>query len=46
MSHAWLGNNGMNYEMGGTILSKTREGTYRVTMNAKKIVSEQCRMAD
>ena len=38
----------MNYEMGGTILSRPqdREGKYfEVTMNANMKVSEQCRIA-
>ena len=36
----------MNYEMGGTILSKTVKEKYlRVTMNANMKVSEQCRIA-
>ena len=36
----------MNYEMGGTILSKTvKEKDLGVTMNAKMKVSEQCRIA-
>ena len=36
----------MNYEMGGTILSKTvKETDLRVTMNANMKVSEQCRIA-
>ena len=40
------GNTGMNYEMGGTILSKTvKEKDYGVTMNANMKVSEQCRIA-
>ena len=40
------GNAGMNYEMGGTILSKTvKEKDLRVTMNANMKVSEQCRIA-
>ena len=41
------GNTGitMNYEMGGTILSKTTESKYLgVPMNAKMKVSEQCRI--
>ena len=40
------GNTGMNYEMGGTILSKTvKEKDLGVTMNANMKVSEQCRIA-
>ena len=40
------GNTGMNYEMGGTILSKTANEKYLgVTMNANMKVSEQCRIA-
>ena len=36
----------MNYEMGGTILSKTVKEKYvGVTMNANVKVSEQCRIA-
>ena len=36
----------MNYEMGGTILSKTvKEKDLGVTMNANMEVSEQCRIA-
>ena len=36
----------MNYEMGGTILSKTGKEKYLgVTMNANMKVSEQCRIA-
>ena len=36
----------MNYEMGGTILSKTvKEKDLGVTMNANMNVSEQCRIA-
>ena len=36
----------MNYEMGGTILSKTvKEKDLGVTMNASMKVSEQCRIA-
>ena len=39
-------NTGMNYEMGGTILSKTVKEKYLgVTMNANMKVSEQCRIA-
>ena len=37
----------MNYEMGGTILSKTvKEKDFGVTMNANMKVSEQCRIAE
>ena len=44
--HTGPGNTGTNYEMGGTILSKTmKEIDLRVTMNAKMKVSEQCRIA-
>ena len=36
----------MNYEMGGTILSKTMKEKYLgVSMNANMKVSEQCRIA-
>ena len=36
----------MNYEMGGTILSKTVKEKYLgVTMNANMKVSEQCKIA-
>ena len=36
----------MNYEMGGTILSKTvKEKDLGVTMNCNMKVSEQCRIA-
>ena len=36
----------MNYEMGGTILSKiVKEKDLGVTMNANMKVSEQCRIA-
>ena len=39
-------NTGMNYEMGGTILSKTvKEKDLGATMNANMKVSEQCRIA-
>ena len=39
-------NTGMNYEMGGTILSKTvNEKDLGVTMNANMKLSEQCRIA-
>ena len=44
--HTGPGNTGMNYEMGGTILSKTVKEKYLgVTMNANRKVSEQCRIA-
>ena len=44
--HTLPGNTGMNYEMGGTILSKTvKEKDLGVTMNANMKVSEQCRIA-
>ena len=44
--HTRPGNTGMNYEMGGTILSKTvKEKDLGVTMNANMKVSEQCRIA-
>ena len=44
--HTGPGNTGMNYEMGGTCLSKTVKEKYLgVTMNAKMKVSEQCRIA-
>ena len=44
--HTASGNNGMNYEMGGTILSKTvKEKDLGVSMNANMKVSEQCRIA-
>ena len=40
------GNTGMNYEMGGTIISKTaKEKDLGLTMNANMKVSEQCRIA-
>ena len=40
------GNTGKNYEMGGTILSKTvKENDLGVSMNANMKVSEQCRIA-
>ena len=43
--HTWPGNTGMNYEMGGTILSKTvKEKDLWVTMNANMKVSEQFRI--
>ena len=39
-------NSGMNFEMGGTILSKTvKENDLGVSMNANMKVSEQCRIA-
>ena len=44
--HTGPGNIGMNYEMGGTILSKTgKEKHLGVTMNANMKVSQQCRIA-
>ena len=44
--HTGPGNTGMNYEMGGTILSKTvKEKELGVTMNANMKESEQCRIA-
>ena len=44
--HTGPGNTSMNYEMGGTILSKTvKENDLGVTMNANMKVSEQCRIA-
>ena len=44
--HTVSGNTGVNYEMGGTILSKTvKEKDLGVTMNANMKVSEQCRIA-
>ena len=45
--HTGPGNTGMNYEMGGTILSKTvKEKDFKgVTMKANMKVSEQCRIA-
>ena len=44
--HTGSGNTGVNYEMGGTILSKTvKEKDLGVTMNANMKVSEQCRIA-
>ena len=40
------GNTGMNYELGGTILSKTvKEKYFGVTMNSNMKISEQCRMS-
>ena len=41
--HTGPGNTGMNYEMGGTILSKTMKE--KDSMNANMKVSEQCRIA-
>ena len=44
--HTGSGNTGMNYEMGGTILSKTVKEKYLgLPMNANMKVSEQCRIA-
>ena len=44
--HTGPGNTGMNYEMGGTILSKTvKEKDLGVTMNCNMKVSEQCTIA-
>ncbi len=44
--HTGPGNIDMNYEMGGTILSKTvKEKDVGVTMNANMKVSEQCIIA-
>ena len=44
--HTGPGNTGVNYEMGGTILSKTvKEKDLGITMNANMKVSEQCRIA-
>ena len=44
--HTWSENTGMNYEMGGTILSKTVKEKYLgVSINANMKVSEQCRIA-
>ena len=44
--HTGPGNTGMDYEMGGTILSKSVKEKYLgVTMNANMKVSEQCRIA-
>ena len=43
--HTGPGNTGMNYEMGGTILSKAvKENDLEVTMNANMKVSERCRI--
>ena len=44
--HTGPGHTGMNYEMGGTFLSKTMtEKELGVKMNANMKVSEQCRIA-
>ena len=44
--HTGSGNTGVNYEMGGTILSKTVMEKYLgVTMNANMKIPEQCRIA-
>ena len=44
--HIEPGNTGMNYEMGGNILSKTmKEKDLGVSMNANMKVSEQCGIA-
>ena len=44
--HREPGNAGMNYEMGGTILSKTENEQYLgVTINTNMNISEQCRLA-
>ena len=44
--HTGPGNTGMNYEMGGSILSKNvEEKDLGVSMNANIKVSEQCRIA-
>ena len=44
--HTVPGNTVMNYEMGGTILSKTgKEKDLGVSMNANMKVSEQCIIA-
>ena len=44
--HTGSGNTGVNYDMGGTIISKTvKEKDLGVTMNANMKVSEQCRIA-
>ena len=46
MSTTVPGNIGMNYEMGGTILSKiVKEKHLGISMNANMKVSEQCRIA-
>ena len=43
--HIGPGNTGMNYEMGGTILSKTgKEKDLGVTMNANMTVSEHAEL--
>ena len=43
--HTWPGNTGMNFEIRGTILSKTvKEKHLGLTMNANMKVSEQCRI--
>ena len=44
--HTGPGNTGMDYEMGGTILSKTvKEKNLGVSMHANMNISEQCRIA-
>ena len=44
--HTGFGNTDTNYEMGGTIISKTVKGKYLgVTLNANMKVSEQCKIA-
>ena len=44
--HTGSGNTGMNYEMGGTILSKSVNEKYLgVSINANMKVAEQCRIA-
>ena len=44
--HTGPRNSGVNYEMGGTILSKTVKQKYLgVTMNSNMKVSEQCTIA-
>ena len=44
--HTGPGNTGMNFEMEGTIPSKTvKEKDLGITMNANMKVSEQCRIA-
>ena len=44
--HTGPGNTGMDYEMGGTIISKTvKEKDLGVTINANMKISEQCRIA-
>ena len=46
MFHTGPGNTGMNYEKGGTILSKTvKENDLGVTINANMKVLEQCIIA-